>query len=1083
MAISGLLGKAFVEIRGDLSKLDDDLKEGVQKSEKATDTIAKGSKALGGALTAGLTVPIMAIGAAITTAGFQFDDALKQIRAGTGATGKELQILGEDFRKTWATGEEGAEEVAAALTNVAKRTSLTGEPLQQLTRQYINFAGLLKTDVAPLIMELTGVFNQWGVSTDQQAGKLDHLWKVVQITGVQMGPLMAAVTRFGPLLREMGFSLEEATALLGNMEKSGVSIKGVMAGLSAASLKFAKDNIPVKAGIAATVAEIVRLGAGEKSASLALSTFGKNGLAMRDAILSGALSVDKLMGAIGKSTETINKADDDTDSFAEKLLELKNVAMAAFAPIGIQLVQAFHDLIPVLLPVVQAVGQAAEWFAALPKPVQMAAFAVAGLLAALGPAIVIFGTLIGSISTIITTFGAFTLTTGIVGGAVTSVIAALGGLIPALGAVILAVTAVYQVWKNWDWIAAFFKGAWAKISGMLDAFPSILLPILGPLGAIIAVWRNWTQITNIVAGVYNAVKTWILDKLGPIFTWLQGKLDAVKGWFNGIAEAGGYKKMVATVGTETKKLETNMVQPIKNATDAATTAFQGTALGAKNLTTATGNLTAAQRTALQAQWGLTDGQKKGKTAADEYLESVKELTAALSGDGVQKEARKTMDALAKLGTTTGLTRGETEQIVSTLEAYLTKMRLLGKTTSTEFARVEQAHRNLQKALIDQEYATAQRAILNDIGVAQMEADRKAMDAKIKTADDYAAYQRELANEEGLRLMEQDRKIMEQRKPLFEKIFSGIGGAEFGKDLAGVIMGAFQGGGDVGKSIGGLVGTKIGTNITEKLGGTFGKLIQGKIGGQMGKMLGSTLGSIIPGVGTLLGGMLGDFLGKGLQKVLPKLGKMFKSFGNKLKGMFGGPSEKELAGRKEAGGVRDKLLKGLNKGQRAELGVAIEGAWKGNEKGAATVIALRDAFIRAGLPGDMGVSYANKIWQAEGKGPEAVKKVVGEIKGLLGKNMPQLMFGGLVNAGKGSLAMLHGAEVVAPLDQFKKMLDNAREKRGQDIKQTSIMFQPQFNGTLSTEMKALVRQQLWPMFLEVLKESGTLRGDVKTVLGV
>lgn len=1047
MAISEALGKAFIEIRGDLQTLDKDLTAAKKQTEDAVGSIGKHATTLGKGLTAGLTVPLVAIGAAITSAGFQFDEALRTIRVGTGATGKDLEGLGHDFLETWKTGEEGADIVSEALANLNTRTGAHGKVLQDLTRQYINFAGLVKTDVNPLIEQSTGLFAHWGISAEQQGPKLDHLFKVVQSTGVNVNTLMEATQRYGPILRELGFTFEEASVMIGNWDKQGINARMMMAGLSAASIKFAKDNIPVRDGIQAVVQKIVELGPSAESGSVALNVFGKNGLALRDAILSGALSVDDLTKAMVANTETINAADDASDSLSDKVLELKNNVMASLAPIGVQLVGALNDLLPAIKPVLSMVAQAATWFAALPAPVQKAAFVVGGLVAAIGPLLIIIGSLISSMTTIIP---------------VVTAVAKAFGLAPI-------------------------------ITSLVGSF-KLLLPILGPAGWIVAgvtavylAWKHWDKISAIAQAVYTGVKTWIMDKLGGVFDWLKGKLDAVTGFFRNMYQevVGGsiVPDMVKGISDETRKLDGALVQPVQKATSAVTASFSSAAQGAGTLSTATSNLTAKQKEALAAQMGLTAKHKEGKTASDEYAASLKQLTEQLSGAGVQKEAKLTMDALAKMGSTTGLTRGETEQIVATLGGYLEKMRALGQTTSEEFKRVEVAHAALRQRLWDEDYAAQQRSLMNEIGVAQMEVDRKVMDEKLKLEDEYDKYVRDRANERGLELMEQDRQRMEQSKSMFSKIFEGIGGLDFGKKIGDVILGALQGGGDIGKSVGGLIGNTIGDNLAGSLTKKFSGFISGKLGGTVGKLLGGTLGSIIPGVGTMLGSMLGDFIGKGLSKVMGKIGGWFK-------GLFGGPSEKEVAGRDAAKNIRQKLADGLSKGQKGELAEAIKGAWKGNELGAATVISLRDAFMKSGLSGDEGVSWADRLFKAEKDGPDAVQKVVDALRGILGENMPQLMFGGIVNAGKGAMAMLHGTEVVAPLDRLQSMMGDLKNDP-QDIANAlrqagigkSIVFSPVFKGTLDHEMKSLIRTKLWPMFLDILKESTALRGDVSTVLGV
>jgi phage-related minor tail protein len=447
VALSEALGEAFIAIRGDLTTLNKDLDKARKTTDDAVGKIGDSAKTLGKGLTVGLTAPILAIGAAVTTAGFQFSEGLKTIRAETGATGHALEELGKDFRAVWAGGEQSAEVVSKALADLNQRTGAHGTTLQVLTRQYLDFSSVLETDVNPLVEEGSKMFTQWGIAAEEQALKLDHLLKVVQATGVPIDSLLGGMGRFGPLLREMGFSFEEASVLFGQWNKAGIAGERGMMALNTAALKFSKDGVGLREGLSVIIAEIQKLGPGSASAILAMSAFGKNGLLMRDAILSGAFSIDKLVGSIAASTETIGKADTAADSLADKFLSLKNNVMASLAPIGVQLVDAFERMLPAILPVLNILGKAAEVFAAMPVPVQMAVFAFGALLAAIGPVIYIIGTLISSV---VAMAPAVTLVkSGMVamGLATTGVTAGFWSLMAVLGPVTIAIGALLAAWK------------------------------------------------------------------------------------------------------------------------------------------------------------------------------------------------------------------------------------------------------------------------------------------------------------------------------------------------------------------------------------------------------------------------------------------------------------------------------------------------------------------------------------------------------------------------------------------------------------------------------------------------------------
>lgn len=154
-----------------------------------------------------------------------------------------------------------------------------------------------------------------------------------------------------------------------------------------------------------------------------------------------------------------------------------------------------------------------------------------------------------------------------------------------------------------------------------------------------------------------------------------------------------------------------------------------------------------------------------------------------------------------------------------------------------------------------------------------------------------------------------------------------------------------------------------------IGGLFGQ--SGSSGGMFGSLLQQGLGMFLGPAGPLAGlvsqgiGMLGDLAVKGLQKV-----------GGFFKGLFGGVSEQEKEGRKVADDFRRSLE--LTAAQADEARIAAEGVWKGNEIGAKTVIALRDAYIAAGRSQEEALDVADRLFKAEKQGGEAVRRVIEEI---------------------------------------------------------------------------------------------------------
>lgn len=1074
--ILGKIGEAFVLLRADGSQLSEDMKKERAKIEKELSSWGGRFKNVGSAMTLGITTPLLAIGAAAVKAGFVIDDALDNIRLKTGATGDTLDDLTLSFKNVFKDVPDDAMAVSDAISEVNRQTGLTGSALDKLAKQQLDLARITKTELNANVQDSAKMFNAWNIATEKQSESLDFVFKTSQKTGVGIGELMQKVTQFGPILREFGFSWEESIVLLGQWQKAGLSAEQILGSMRIAAKHFAESGVPMREGLEKTLQVIKDLGPGTASTNLAIQVFGKSGIVMADAIHKGALSVDDLLNQLKKSPETIDKAVRETEGFAEGLSRLKNEATLALEPLGTRMIAVGEKLLPMFLRLGEIAIKVAEWFAALPEPAQEFALALGGILAAAGPTIYILGQLLTNASTIATTFAKVGPVVINSLGTMTSAATLTSGAMYLIGAAIAA-WSLYKIGQAISLINDLHNQSVAAAKDMENA------NVQGQRNIQLAY-----QKTGIV--VKDAMDAQRL--LTAYATGLRG--EQIKGVASTSLQYQAWQK-----GAEEAKKKGTAVKNLTGDTKAQSQS-EG---GLKIATDATAD---AQAKALMAQLGLNKGKKEGKSAADEYAESLKKLNQQLSGEDVTKNAKMYLDLLGstnrvagltkselegaaqalldfitkmeragttttqqfkdakiayadvmaelrktdiderikkisesfsgdelkrnaeayigylqQIGTTTGLTGEETKEITDALEAYMSRMQQLGQTTSEEFAKVQAARDKLllptKAPSIDLSKMTPGMPVPDRAAEIQRQMEQLSILGKTGSREF------EKLQQEWDVLMHH---MLETGKTtgtgLFESIkgaiTGGLGANDFGKQIGDTILGALKGGGDVGKSVGGLIGNNIGSSVGKKLSDSLGKHVGSKMGGMFGKTVGGVLGSVIPGLGTMLGSMLGDFIGKGLGKIMGKIGGFFKD-------LFGGPSKKELEGRSLAGEARDVFVGSLNEEQKKELAIqtGITGAWRGNEKGAATVIAIRDALVSVGHAGEEATMWADRIFQAEKQGPDAVRKVITELKNIIGDKIPGLAVGGVVSSPTLATIGERGPEAIMPIENLEQLMLN------------------------------------------------------------
>jgi TP901 family phage tail tape measure protein len=392
--------------------------------------VGAGLKTAGQSLSQYVTLPLLGVGAVAIKAAADFDKANATIRAGTGATGKALQDLNDDFKTVLKQVPQSSDVVSTAIADLNTRIGLAGKPLQEITKQMLNLSKVTGIDVSSLITDTTRVFGDWGIATEKQAETLDYLWKVSQTTGIGVDQLSQKVVQFGAPLRQLGFTFEKSAALFGKWEKEGVNAELVMGGMRIALGKMAKAGEEPTKVFPKLIEQIQKAGTVGEANTLALEAFGaKAGADMAAAIREGRFGIEDLLATLNGSTETINKAGRETLTLGERMAMLKNKAQVGIAPLGKILIDLGEKHLPKL---VSGVEKLSKWFSDLGPKGQKNVLMYGAMAAAIGPVLVAAGTLIGSIGTIVTGLGGLATAIGASGGLLAAMTGPIGVVVAGL---------------------------------------------------------------------------------------------------------------------------------------------------------------------------------------------------------------------------------------------------------------------------------------------------------------------------------------------------------------------------------------------------------------------------------------------------------------------------------------------------------------------------------------------------------------------------------------------------------------------------------------------------------------------------
>lgn len=328
----------------------DKVEKHFNRLKKAGDATGKALKATGAAMGAGVLAigtGALAAGKYLYDLGSQFDDAIDTIRIGTGATGEDLKALGESMNNVYAQVPAEMGDVASAISDYNTRLGVSGEVLEELSTQALQASDMLGEDLTGMIENSSQAFQQWSVAEGEMADKMDYIFKVSQSTGMGMTDLFTRMQTYGPQLQDMGYSFEEAAAMIGQMEKAGVNTDEVLAAMKKSVGTLAKEGISASEGMEMYCEKIKNAKTEAEAAAIANKIFGaRAGSSMAAAIRNGTLAVDDFVASLEASNETIGGAAWDTYDFAEKFELMKHEAEIALAPLADTIFSSASDILP-----------------------------------------------------------------------------------------------------------------------------------------------------------------------------------------------------------------------------------------------------------------------------------------------------------------------------------------------------------------------------------------------------------------------------------------------------------------------------------------------------------------------------------------------------------------------------------------------------------------------------------------------------------------------------------------------------------------------------------------------------------------
>ena len=484
-----------------------------------------------------VTAALTGLGAVSVSTANDFEDAMSQA---AGALDMPMEQMGALRDLAIQTGKEtifSAQEAGQAITELAKG-GLTEADIQagalKATMDLAASSGMELGNAANVVVQAMGAF---GLSANDSAQAANALAGAAAASSTDVEPLTQGLAQASAQAKNAGWSIQETTAVLGKFADAGIvgsdagtSLKTMLQRLAAPTDEAAKKIEAL--GIQTRDSQGNLLGASDMAEELQ-NKLGGLSPAARDAALQTIFGSDAMRAA----TVMMNSGEEGLATYIKATNDQEAAQRLANSQMGegslaIEEMKGSLETAAITIgqtKVAEFITELANKFSALPQGVQTGIVAFAGVIAVLGPLLMVIGQVMMGISAIATVLSPLNITIGAVVVAISVAVATIGLIIAAI--------------KNWGAITEWFGNLWQIVKDKCAAI--------------------WDAICLFFTETIPAAWESLVEKFQSIPEWWSGIWQQVKDFFTQTWQAIMENPIVATIVTTIQALFQNMVTTLQ----------------------------------------------------------------------------------------------------------------------------------------------------------------------------------------------------------------------------------------------------------------------------------------------------------------------------------------------------------------------------------------------------------------------------------------------------------------------------------------------------------------------------------------
>ncbi|BDQ55124.1 phage tail tape measure protein [Enterococcus faecalis] len=573
-------------LKNALDKTNKELKEQEKASKFAADNIKKIGEAgekikgVGTKITAGVTVPIMAIGGFATKQAIEVETQFAKVSTLLDSSQVDFQKYKNEIAKTatdmGVSFEEYSESVYSAISasvDQADAVNFVGDAVKlakggftetatavDLLTTTINAYNLKATDAGKISDYLISTQNLGKTTVNELASSMGKVIPIANANNVGMNELSTAyavMTKNGIATAETGTMVK---AMLNELGKTGSQADKALKEIAGKSFKQLMDE-------GNNLSDVL---------NLMNEHAHKNGLALNDmfgSVEAGTAALTLSKGEGSEYNEILKQINDSAGATQEAFDKMDDTPARKMEKAQLRIADAMRQVGEVVIPIVadiaekvsQFVTAFSNWFGSLDEGSKQTILMIAGVVAAIGPVLVVLGTLASSISSLIPVIAFIASPIGLVIAAVAAWVAAIVVAYNKIGwfrdfintsfkVIKDIVVGVFNVLKDttkstFDFITGFIGGAMDGAAKIIGDYVNAIKRIFGGIvdfvtGVFTGDWsRAWQGVVDIFGGIFEGIAAVAKAPINAMITLINGFIGGLNNikipkWVPGIGGKG-----------------------------------------------------------------------------------------------------------------------------------------------------------------------------------------------------------------------------------------------------------------------------------------------------------------------------------------------------------------------------------------------------------------------------------------------------------------------------------------------------------------------------------------------------------------